>query len=348
MAVRERVKEGAAGAVGAEAKRIDLANRANAPKTDYAGRLAMLSALLLPQFALLAAGRHSGAEQLSAWFTASVENSKEIMASPEVILGLAMFLPERFLYTFVWVAPKLYTKMVSMIGTGPMFEPIEFLFQGFVLCKGLQAGAFIQLYLRCGVPPIWETSDFSIWQMTTGISMMAVGQILNMWIYAAIGKKGVYYGCRLGAKSRGSTAARSACARTTRSTWAPSSPSSAGSSPSPRRSTARRAGSPCAPGSSCRTSTWGSSSSTSKQWALLLANERRTRRPAGAGENEATGRRRRETGAGSGRHVIWSVGWLAEQATPIVREIIAPPRRREGPGRALSPSQQSTGLINPF
>jgi hypothetical protein len=200
MAVRERVKEGAAGAVGAEAKRIDLANRANAPKTDYAGRLAMLSALLLPQFALLAAGRHSGAEQLSAWFTASVENSKEIMASPEVILGLAMFLPERFLYTFVWVAPKLYTKMVSMIGTGPMFEPIEFLFQGFVLCKGLQAGAFIQLYLRCGVPPIWETSDFSIWQMTTGISMMAVGQILNMWIYAAIGKKGVYYGCRLGAK----------------------------------------------------------------------------------------------------------------------------------------------------
>jgi len=187
----------AAAAAAAAKKAEDI--RTQAPATDYAGRLTIVAALVLPQLALLAAGQHSGAAQLSAWYAATAANASSFPASPEILLGLLMFLPERFLYTFVWVAPKKYTEVLSKLGDGPLYEPIEFLFSGFVICKALQIGAFVQLYFRCGAPPMWD-GYASLWQVVTGLSLVTVGQVLNTWIYLAIGKKGVYYGCRLGAE----------------------------------------------------------------------------------------------------------------------------------------------------
>ena len=47
----------------------------------------------------------------------------------------------------------------------------------------------------CGV---FDLSKKSAFQLILGLQLIAVGQLLNAAIYAAIGKDGVYYGFKLG------------------------------------------------------------------------------------------------------------------------------------------------------
>ena len=45
-----------------------------------------------------------------------------------------------------------------------------------------------------------EGGDLNEYAIFMGIQMFIIGQFLNWAVYATIGKKGVYYGCRLGEK----------------------------------------------------------------------------------------------------------------------------------------------------
>lgn len=101
---------------------------------------------------------------------------------------------ERFCYTFVWCYPKKFLKFCELVRGTPLDgpTPVDVIVNLFYINKFFQYGGFALFFFA--TDSRFQTP--SLFRIIVGTQLVALGQILNVGIYRAIGKKGVYYGCK--------------------------------------------------------------------------------------------------------------------------------------------------------
>jgi methylene-fatty-acyl-phospholipid synthase len=99
-------------------------------------------------------------------------------------------------YTFVWIRPKLFSQICKRPPFNKLGTPVDAMVAVFFANKVIQFVAPFLWY--ASVAPLPSLSDLTWYQFGTAIQFIVIGQILNVAIYQAIGKVGVYYGTRLG------------------------------------------------------------------------------------------------------------------------------------------------------
>ena len=96
---------------------------------------------------------------------------------------------EHFFYAWIWLHAKSFLSI--MVGKADRFERVHHIL---ITCKILQfGGAAFGLHPFAAVPALSEST-------MALLALLGLGQFLNFSVYRAIGKKGVYYGYKLGAK----------------------------------------------------------------------------------------------------------------------------------------------------
>ena len=111
-----------------------------------------------------------------------------------ILLCLVLTIPHAF-YAFIWIYPNKWmsiSKKYYKYG-----DSIDLMAYCVFIIKGIQ---FIGLFLWTFIidSSNFEFKNMSIFQFIIAIPMIIFGQSLNIGIHKAIGKNGVYYGCRLG------------------------------------------------------------------------------------------------------------------------------------------------------
>mmetsp|Transcript_13626 Transcript_13626/g.43033 ORF Transcript_13626/g.43033 Transcript_13626/m.43033 type:complete len:259 (-) Transcript_13626:351-1127(-) len=102
---------------------------------------------------------------------------------------------ERVVYTFVWCCPERFLDLcVRLKGTWLEGKtPVDVIVNLFTINKFFQYGGFILFFFASGAALTLPATTFDA---IVGAQLVAIGQILNIGIYRAIGKNGVYYGCK--------------------------------------------------------------------------------------------------------------------------------------------------------
>eukprot|EP00301_Raphidiophrys_heterophryoidea_P011807 c18016_g1_i1.p1 GENE.c18016_g1_i1~~c18016_g1_i1.p1 ORF type:complete len:278 (+),score=45.01 c18016_g1_i1:46-834(+) len=96
-------------------------------------------------------------------------------------------------YSFVWIRPQVFTQFCKRNKLG---QPVDVMLAIFLANKVIQHTVPFAWY--ASVAPIPSLFDLTAYQIGTGFQFIVLGQVLNIAIYRAIGKVGVYYGTRLG------------------------------------------------------------------------------------------------------------------------------------------------------
>ena len=112
-----------------------------------------------------------------------------IMTGPFVAAVLCLCV-ERVCYTLVWCCPKAFGEFCSKHNLG---APVDVIVRLFGVNKFFQLLGFAHLYLLGGLAP-----PPSLFALGVGAALVVWGQALNVGIYRAIGKAGVYYGYKFG------------------------------------------------------------------------------------------------------------------------------------------------------
>jgi len=157
--------------------------------------------------------------RLLRWGDDDVDDASTPSAAT-ALLCLAWSAPH-VLYYFVWTRPRQFQKLCRRRRRGyyyRCYDPVDAFALLASLLKAWQATAFAIWYCHCRAADdiddgsddegatttstslLWLPSSLSIRQIVPAIALVAAGQALNIGIYRAIGKIGVYYGCRLGHK----------------------------------------------------------------------------------------------------------------------------------------------------
>eukprot|EP01065_Artemidia_motanka_P028031 TRINITY_DN33246_c0_g1_i1.p1 TRINITY_DN33246_c0_g1~~TRINITY_DN33246_c0_g1_i1.p1 ORF type:complete len:481 (+),score=135.60 TRINITY_DN33246_c0_g1_i1:51-1445(+) len=138
-------------------------------------------------------------EQIGEWSVHTLRLSawQQWLHSPAFLLVLAALSVERIIYTLVWLFPAHFMHAVERTPLRYAGSPVEAVVTLFYVSKVFQFGSLFGWYLWVADPP--RPADVSVLRWVTGAQLVLVGQLLNIAIYRAIGKAGVYYGYKLGA-----------------------------------------------------------------------------------------------------------------------------------------------------
>eukprot|EP00948_MAST-09A_sp_MAST-9A-sp1_P000148 g148.t1 len=152
--------------------------------------------------------------------TFTFDSAQKWLTNPTFLLSCAILIPERLMYSYVWVFGKQYKAwwnahpfLRKYVGTC-----VDGVLQTFYLFKFLQFFAYANIIWSAGLTTrdcfvnsgLWPlvipgTDIENGWRQITGLQLLLLGQAMNIGIYRAIGKNGVYYGARLGYKVPWST-----------------------------------------------------------------------------------------------------------------------------------------------
>ena len=118
-------------------------------------------------------------------------------------------------YTVLWLFPRTVTRVCAECR---VHNPVNAIVAVFAANKAIQLAAFLgfrflvddasrrdarSLLVGCPFASPGDGALFTLkavapWRLIVGVAFFALGQTLNLATYAAIGKDGVYYGCRYG------------------------------------------------------------------------------------------------------------------------------------------------------
>lgn len=103
---------------------------------------------------------------------------------------------ERLTYAAVWRAPNAFRRWSHR--HAPQFSgPVDTLLWLFVAFKVLQVAVFVAWCVIHGGGRFWPfSSDLRV--HLTGVALLLIGQALNMSVFRALGRTGVFYGNRFG------------------------------------------------------------------------------------------------------------------------------------------------------
>uniref|UniRef100_A0A7S3NIG1 phosphatidyl-N-methylethanolamine N-methyltransferase n=1 Tax=Aureoumbra lagunensis TaxID=44058 RepID=A0A7S3NIG1_9STRA len=140
----------------------------------------------------------NGLNLLQRWCIMTLDTARDWIVQPKFIIACLCLSVERICYTWVWVFTENFQKFCNFLerrGFKSKEEtPVDIIVKCFKINKLFQYGGFAWLYLSIG--PLPRYTSIAPLHALVGLSLVLVGQILNAGIYAAIGKKGVYYGCK--------------------------------------------------------------------------------------------------------------------------------------------------------
>jgi methylene-fatty-acyl-phospholipid synthase len=116
-----------------------------------------------------------------------------VLAGPLVAAGLLLG-AERVAYAWIWRRPNRFRALASRGGAG---DPVAALHRLFWAFKAIQALTFIGWCAHFGGEHWWqiESSSSVRW---LGAGLIVVGQVLNLSVFARLGRVGVFYGARFG------------------------------------------------------------------------------------------------------------------------------------------------------
>ena len=144
----------------------------------------------------------------------SVDKLKPTMdkLTPTTIAGLAgtafMISGSHILYALIWYYPK---KFMALVKKAPLkffgVHAVAVFGKLVLLWKMLQQVALFAFVSKASLPTLWAlfVANAPV-QWAIAAALFFAGQVLNVAIYLAIGKDGVYYGFKLGRKVPWSTA----------------------------------------------------------------------------------------------------------------------------------------------
>ena len=111
-----------------------------------------------------------------------------------VAVCASLSLPHIF-YGLVWTNPKQFMKMVKQ-KISPQADPVNVVVTVAHSLKIWQFSSFSMWYFQHG--PLPSVAAVGWLRILSGLALFTVGQSLNIGVYNALGKDGVYYGTRLG------------------------------------------------------------------------------------------------------------------------------------------------------
>ncbi|KAL1528624.1 hypothetical protein AB1Y20_009962 [Prymnesium parvum] len=146
----------------------------------------------------------SASEQLTTWFNLSLAQLTNGKITANFQVAAFLLFIERATYTWVHSFSASFMKFVkSPLGRALGEKPLDVVLNLFFINKTIQMGTFIGWYfyiIDFESPFVhgyaWHTVTRLQWVLLA--QALVIGQGLNMAIYRAIGKSGVYYGYRLG------------------------------------------------------------------------------------------------------------------------------------------------------
>jgi methylene-fatty-acyl-phospholipid synthase len=101
---------------------------------------------------------------------------------------------ERVTYAVVYRRPDLFAR--TSRGIAPRRDPVDVLAALFVAFKGIQAAVFVWWCAVHGDGLTRASADPV--PFIAGVVLIVVGQVLNVGVFARLGRTGVFYGNRLG------------------------------------------------------------------------------------------------------------------------------------------------------
>jgi len=192
---------------------LDIERRKEAVIVDAKGgkdrplQVAFLTALSLPfVWAYMTMESPTMSEQLSGWLEASIAQLLDGRVTVHFQLAVVALSIERMCYTWCHTfAPNFMRFTKTDIGRMMGDTPVNVVLTIFYINKCIQLGTFLGFYFYVvGFPnPIeyackFDYSAVTRLQWVFLVLAAGLGQGLNVAIYRAIGKAGVYYGYRLG------------------------------------------------------------------------------------------------------------------------------------------------------
>ena len=160
-----------------------------ATKPDRALQLVFALGLLVP-FVVFAFLDPDGARDAFALQYATIRQLRSYILSSHFVAAVLCLSVERACYTLVWCCPWAFGEFCSKHNLGP---PVDVIVRLFGVNKFFQLLGFAHLYLLGGLAP-----PPSLFALGVGAALVVWGQALNVGIYRAIGKAGVYYGYKFG------------------------------------------------------------------------------------------------------------------------------------------------------
>ena len=104
---------------------------------------------------------------------------------------------ERVTYAFIWYAPGLFRQLCLSWPLNRFATPVDAMQALFYLFKAIQLGVFLGwcVFFSNRFPPLPTAPPAAL---TIGILLLIVGQVLNASVFWRLGKRGVFYGNKLG------------------------------------------------------------------------------------------------------------------------------------------------------
>ena len=158
------------------------------------------AALVVPHLTLIVMDPWAyleGLVNLKTWLKLSADHASVWLRKPEFWAAAGATAVERISYAWIWTHADAYKRFCkSVYFVRQMGTPMDILCDLFFLFKFLQIVGLSAWYFQAA--PALDLRDLSLLRLVTGVQLFVMGQVLNVAIYLAIGKAGVYYGCRLG------------------------------------------------------------------------------------------------------------------------------------------------------
>ncbi len=160
-----------------------------ATKPDRMIQLVFALGLLVPLVAFACMDPAGAVDAYALQYATIKQLPRYIMTGPFVAAVLCLCV-ERACYTLVWCCPRAFGEFCSKHNLG---APVDVVVRLFGVNKFFQLLGFAHLYLLGGLAP-----PPSLFAVGVGAALVLWGQALNVGIYRAIGKAGVYYGYKFG------------------------------------------------------------------------------------------------------------------------------------------------------
>lgn len=182
---------------------------------DPTHRLALLVAFALPLACAYALDGEAARRDVSAWTAYTVRHFPRYAGDPAWRVAVAALAVERICYTVLWLFPRPIARVCAECR---VHNPVNAIVAVFAANKAIQLAAFLgfrflvddasrrddaRVLVGCPFASPEDGALFTLkavapWRLIVGVAFCALGQTLNLATYAAIGKDGVYYGCRYG------------------------------------------------------------------------------------------------------------------------------------------------------
>lgn len=114
-------------------------------------------------------------------------------SSQDWLLTAVLVSTPHWLYAFTWTQPQKFIAICKVVSN---VHPVDCFANLAGLIKVMQLAVILQWYVNAA--PMVSLASITALRWLAVVVLVGVGQILNISVMTALGRPGVYYGCKLG------------------------------------------------------------------------------------------------------------------------------------------------------